>query len=65
MRRSGPAARVCLLAALGNASLGCASSPAPRNWLPTASEAPKDVYGGWIVAEQKSGAQSMLSASTS
>lgn len=39
---------VALAAALVS---GCAHSPAPRGWLPTADAAGADAFGGWLVAE--------------
>jgi hypothetical protein len=31
--------------------LGCASTTAPRHWLPTADEAQQEAYGAWITVE--------------
>jgi len=31
--------------------LGCASTTAPRHWLPTAEEAQQEAYGAWITVE--------------
>ncbi len=41
-----------ILALASACALGCASAPtAPRDWLPTAKEAPSGAFGGWIELE--------------
>jgi hypothetical protein len=42
------AVRLCLLLPLVLAT-ACAKSTAPPGWLPEPSEAPPDLYGGWVV----------------
>ncbi len=41
-----------LLALLVN---GCASSPAPHGWLPTATAAPRNAFGAWISVQTREG----------
>lgn len=38
--------------------VGCASNPAPDDWLPSAREVPTDPYGAWIRIEFDSGTAS-------
>lgn len=45
-RRSGAVA--CLLALL---TAGCASVPAPKDWLPTPEASAYEAFGGWLEAE--------------
>ncbi len=37
---------------------GCASNPAPNDWLPSASEVPTDPFGAWIRIDFDSGTSS-------
>ena len=40
---------IVLSALLSLGAMGCATTSAPRGWLPSAREAPMNVYGGWAV----------------
>jgi hypothetical protein len=46
------ARRAGLAVALVLAAWGCASNPAPPGWLPTADEATRSAYGGWIAIDE-------------
>jgi len=46
---------ILLVATLG---AGCASNPAPNDWLPSAREVPADPFGAWIRIEYDSGSSS-------
>jgi hypothetical protein len=39
------------------AGTACFYTTAPKGWLPTAAEAQRDAYGGWIMVEYKAGVQ--------
>ena len=39
---------VAWLAMLAGVTGGCATNPAPKDWLPGAAEAARTAYGGWI-----------------
>ena len=51
--RSAAVSALCVLLA-GNA---CFYTTAPKGWLPTAAEAQRDAYGGWIMVQYKTGAE--------
>lgn len=51
-----PLLLLAVLAAVG----GCASTGAPKDWLPEATEATRDPYGAWIAAEFPGPQQDLL-----
>ena len=55
MRVERRAALACAALACAG-SIGCGATLAPRHWLPTAREAQREGYGGWITARTEHGA---------